>query len=120
MPITIRNINKETDLESFIEFYNLAHADYPEFKTLTIEIARQYLFDAPDFNVKGNYLALDGSRIVGRGRVDIRAGTGSIIITVRLELRHTGIEDLLYDAIIEHLAAKNVKVIWANILSQFT
>ncbi len=119
MPITIRNINKETDLESFIEFYNLAHADYPEHQDLTVEIAKQYIFDAPNFDVEGNFLALDGSRIIGKARADIRAGIGSISICILPELRFTGIEDQLYEAIMNYLAHKDVNKVWALILSQF-
>lgn len=119
MPITIRNINKETDVENFMEFYNQAYADYPGHKDLTADIVKNHVFGVPNFDEKGNFFALEGSRIVGRGRADVNAEAGTILISVLPELRHTGIEELLFDAVMNYLAPKQLKVIWANILSQF-
>ena len=82
MSITIRNINKEKDLENFVEYQNLAHADYPGYQDLTVKVAKQYIFDAEDFDVKGNFLALEGPRIIGRGRGDVHANFGTMIINV--------------------------------------
>ncbi|MCK5024479.1 MAG: GNAT family N-acetyltransferase [Thermoplasmata archaeon] len=120
MSITIRNINKETDLENFVEFCNQAYVDYPEFKPLTIDIARQYVYDTPDFDEMGNFFAIKKSRIIGRARGDVHAETGTIVISILPELRYTGIEDMLFDAVMKYLAPNNLEKIRVMILSKFT
>jgi len=118
--IQIRNINTESDLEEFTEFFNLAHADYPEYNDLTTDIIREHVFDAPDFVVGSNFLALDGSRIVGRGRADFIDNSSTIIIRVLPEFRNTyGIEEMLYDAMMNYLAPNDLKIHRTTILSQF-
>ena len=118
MPITIRNINKETDIQNFTEFYNLAYVDFPGHKDITADIVEKHVFGVSHFDEKGNFFALEDSRIIGRGRGDIHGNAGSIVISVLPELRNTGIEDPLYEAVMKYLPSKKLKVIWVNILSK--
>lgn len=120
MHVTIRNINREADLENFVKFYNLAYADYPRHKDLTVEFVKKYIFDAPDFDEDANFLALEGSQIVGRSRADIHGNAASIIVGVLPELRYSGIEDGLFDAVMDYLAPKKLEIARTSILAQFT
>ena len=100
MSISIRNINKETDLEIYVELYNLAHADYPEHRPLSIEIAKRYVFDDPDFDEKFIFLAFDGSKVIGRARGDMETETVGFISTLILpEYRSKELEEMLYDKV---------------------
>ena len=71
MTIKIRNLNKDKDLEKFVEFYNLAHADYPTHRTLTAEVIKEYIFDKPEFDEQGHYIAFDGSKFSGIDKIEI-------------------------------------------------
>jgi mycothiol synthase len=115
MAITIRNIDKNKDLEKFVEFYNLAHADYPTHRTLTADVMKNYIFDKPDFDEKCHFIALEDNYIIGLGRGGVQsAGVWTAGILIVPEHRDSGLEDRLFDPVLDYIIEKDVKTIRAG------
>ena len=120
MPITIRNINKETDVDNFVEFLNLAHADYPDHKDATKEYVQEYIFGDKDFDEKLNFLAFDGNRLIGRGRGDYETKVdGFVTLQIIPEYRSEKIMDMLYDIVIKQLASRKLATIRTMVYGKF-
>ncbi|MDO9537517.1 MAG: hypothetical protein Q7J68_04270, partial [Thermoplasmata archaeon] len=118
--IQIRNINKESDLEHFTEFLNLAHADYPGHQDMSVDIVKQYIFGAPDFEEKANFLAIENSKIIGTAQGDIESEeAGFIAMLILPENRYKGLEEIFYDTVAEYLASKGKKVLRAMVHAKF-
>jgi mycothiol synthase len=115
MSITIRNLDKDKDLGKFVEFYNLAHADYPTHRPLTAEMLRDHVFDKPNYDEKSHVIALDDSGIIGLGRGGLEsAGIWTAGILIVPEHRKSGLEDRLFDPVLDYIIGKGVKTIRAG------
>jgi len=120
MPITIRNIDKEKDLEAFVEFINLAHEDYPDHQDVSKEYVVKYIFESPDFDDRMNFLAFDGHRLIGRGRGDLETDVdGSVTLQIIPEYRSDELRDMLYEKVINHLAKRKLKTIRTQAYTKF-
>lgn len=115
MPINIRNLDKDKDLEKFVEFYNLAHADYPTHRPLTAEMLKDHVIDKPTYDEKGHFIALEDSKIIGLGRGGVEsAGVWTAGILIVPEHRDSGLEDRLFDPVLDYIIGKGVKTIRAG------
>jgi len=120
MSITIRNINRETDLEKFTEFLNLAHADYPDHKDATKEFVKEYVFGAKDFDENLNFLAFDGKRLIGRGRGDYETERdGFVSLQIIPEYRSKELMDILFDKVSKKLASRELSSIRTIVYAKF-
>ncbi|MDD4307795.1 MAG: GNAT family N-acetyltransferase [Thermoplasmata archaeon] len=119
--IQIRNINKGTDLEKFTEFLNLAHADYPGHTDYSTDTVKHYIFEDPDFDEKGNFLAIRDSKIVGSVNADVESEeAGFISMLILPEYRFKGLEEVLYDTAAGYLASVGMRSLRAMVHVQFT
>ena len=115
MSITIRTLDKDKDLEKFVEFYNLAHADYPTHRPLTGEMLRDHVFNKPNYDGQGHFIALEDSKIIGLGRGGLESvGIWTAGILIVPEHRKSGLEDRLFDPVLDYIIGKGVKIIRAG------
>ncbi|MBA3044925.1 MAG: GNAT family N-acetyltransferase [Candidatus Thermoplasmatota archaeon] len=118
--VRIRNLNKKEDLENYTEFINLAHADYPGHKDMSVELVGQYIFGAPDFDEKAHFLAIEGSRIVGTANGDLESEeAGFISMFILPEYRFKGLEEIFYETVAEYLTSKDMKFLRTMVHAQF-
>lgn len=107
--IIYKNYDKSTDVEKFIKFYNHAHSDFPKHNNLTVDIAQQYIFGVPGYDSQSHFLAIKDSEIVGSVKGEVFAGkTGIIGMIVSPEYRMCGVEDTLYDLVMNYYGQKGL------------
>ena len=116
--LEIRNY-ETSDMEDYVEFFNLAHVDYPDNTDMTIERAKKN-FEDPDFKKDSLFLAiLDGS-IVGRMIVKDYGDLGSVDILVIPEHRLTRAEEVLYEKAYDYFEPRGINEITMSVPVKFS
>ena len=57
-----------TDLDGYVEMSNSSCRDDPDFKEVTAEDVRRNILDSADYRPEGHFVAVEGGRVVGKGR----------------------------------------------------
>lgn len=118
--VIIRTISIKTDIEKYIEFGNIAHADYPDHRDLTVKVAKEHIFNDPEYNENGHFLAIFNDEIIGSGIANqIQDNIGSISIMVKPKHRFMGVEEKLLQQIINYFKSQKINEMVVSIPSQF-
>ena len=117
---------RSTDLDGYVEMSNSSCRDDPDFKEFTAEDVRRNILDSADYRPEGHFVAVEGDRVVGKGRgiwtpqaLKARGPVGWMELLVEPALLGTDVEKGLFEKIKGYLGGHGISLVQTRVDTRY-